>query len=230
MKWRIMYLLMAVFVLIVGVAFAWMDFSEEHVGGFIVYQYGSGTDYYMGVTNTNFHTELQVLNGEVYEPVDSADALALNGMVPSQSINFKFKFTNNSIDEVIGDYEGTPVKVNVYLTGITAESRNDAGMPKLSEVLYFAITESEGYAADSVNRPTNMLASMQSMLEPETFDENGNALTYRALLLENLVIPVGTEASPNVSIFCYFLFDRDATIEYENCDIEFDNILVAIAQ
>ncbi len=230
MKLRIMYLVMAVFVLIAGITFAWMDFSQELEGGIIVYQYGTGTDHYMGVANTDFQVELQVLRGEEYVTVNSTEALALNGMVPSQSIHFRLKFTNNSVDRVIGDQEGAPIKVNVYLTGITANNRNAEGQPKISEMLYFSVVGSEGYATDSVNKPENTLVQMQSILEPETFDEDNDPLTYRTLLLEDLVIPVSTETSPSVSVLCYFLFDREATVEYENCDINFENILVSIAQ
>ncbi len=231
MKLRIIYLTLALIVLLAGVAFSWMDFSEDITGNAIVYQYGSGASYYIGVANTNFRAELWILEGEEYKPVDSNAPLNFGGMVPSEYTHFKIKFINESIDNVIGDTEGSPIKVNVYLTGITTTKLNeDKTLPKLSEVLYFSVMGSEGYAEDSVNRPNSKLIKLESILEPETFDENNNPLTYRALLLENLVIPVGTEKSPDVSVLCYFLFDREATIEYENCDLNFEHILVSIAQ
>ncbi len=230
MKLRIMYLAMAVFVLIAGITFAWMDFSKELSGGAIVYQYGGETGRYMGVANIDFEAQLEILRGELYVPIGPDEKLALTDLVPSESVHFKLRFTNKSIDPVIGDTEGTPIKVNVYLTGITAEKVNAEGKPKISEVLYFSIVGSEGYMEGSVNKPENMLVDMQSILEPETYDGNGNPITYRATLLKDLVIPVATEATQSVSVICYILFDREATVEYENCDMSYDHIMVSIAQ
>ncbi len=235
MKLRIMYLSMAVFVLFVGITFAWMDFSNDIEGNVIKYQYGGDSKYYMGVANTNFDATLCIAdeNGD-YKTVTEGNPFKFTSLVPSELIYFKFEFTNDSVDEVIGDEAGAPIKVNVYLTGITANKNNDDGQPKLSEVLYFSVTGSEGYASDSVNRPTSKLVKLQDMLIPEEKENENDEQTYKVMLLENLVIPVESAdeklTGHDVGVFCYFLFDREATIEYENCDLKFENILVVIAQ
>ncbi len=233
MKFRIMYLSMAVFVLFVGVTFAWMDFSDDIEGGVIKYQYGKDSNYYMGVEDSDFEAQILLLgeDDEYHTPTDETKPLQIDDLVPSQIIYFKLNFKNNSIDKVIGDENGTPIKVNVYLTGITAEKTNEQGEPKLSEVLYFSVTGSEGYAENSVNRPASKIVKLQDMLIPEEKANANDKQKYKVMLLENLVIPVSAVTEDgHVGVFCYFLFDREATIEYENCDFDFENILVAIAQ
>ncbi len=235
MKKRIPYLIMLVVMLATSVTYAWMDSSDIKEGNVIKYEYLDGSIrvpsdkfsaklYYgvdrteNGVTVTDYFEVTRGENGEL---------TVFDNQVPADIIKLKFQFYNQS---QLNGGTGSTIKMNVYLTGVTGNKYSAAtGKPLASEVLFFSVTGSSGYPANYIEVPENSMQSFDSILEPV----NEDATEFRALLFKDLNIPVpqknGTTGEDvPIEIFCYILFNREADSTYEDCTLNFNQVLVTL--